>query len=149
MPPLAEIAGPELVLLWAGAVGGTVTTVGTAAVGLYFLFRKKQAAARKDDAEAQAAALDADNAPLRAIIDDLRVNEAKMREAYSLLQAGVVERLMRANDLHTESEKKRAAIEERLRHTEDQLGQTQKTLRAAERRIKELEDRSENDAPVT
>lgn len=114
--------------------------------------------ARKRDLEIQKAEIDHKVAEYERLIkslgndiEGLRKNEEKQREAYNLLQAGVIERLMRANDLHHECEKKQAALEERQKNTEREheqtkrdLEQTRRELKSAERKIRRLEDRGDN-----
>lgn len=120
------LADAEPILLWAGAIGGMITTVGGAGVALWFVFRSKtieverteeknHIATQRERTEAEQEGRAHDIESLRSIIEDLRGDVKEGRKNYTELQKSVTARLNETTTAHHECEKKHAVIEERLR----------------------------------
>lgn len=152
----AELSDTERLLGWVVAFE---TAVGIAA-GLWFGLRRRRRDDRREEsaadiedrkqrteieyqerqrrAEADYQERQHDVEGLLRVIGVLERNEAKVRAAYDVLQAGVTEKLIVADRAFHESERQRAALEERLRACE-------RRNRELDRRLKHMEDPRDDD----
>jgi uncharacterized protein YhaN len=134
------------VIEWGGAVGGLITVVGGAGVGLWYLFRSKRVelakesfAAQREETAAVTAAekVKRDEAfgALGNIIEDLRGQVERQSERYEKLQSSVIS--IRKADIRDmdevkaqlhECEKRHAVLESKYADMQTELDETRKRL---------------------
>lgn len=107
------------VLEWAGAIGGGITAVGLAILGLYTAFRKSKTAADKAERDAIAESKKIDSNAQQDVINDLRKDNEELRKQMTVIQSGVLVKIIEAHDEHHECERKYAALEAEHKHMKD------------------------------
>ncbi len=148
------LADTDSTLLWAGAIGGTLTTVGGAILGLWFVFRSKSMevertedrnniASQRERSAAEHEDRAHDIESLRSIIEDLRGDVKEQRKNYTELQRSFTTRMNESTTAHHECEKKYAVLEDRLQRTLKDLADNQAYTESLESRIRVLESTSD------
>ncbi len=143
----------HIILEWAGAIGGGLTLVGGAILGLYAILRKNKTSADLAESEAtrkhRKEEMAIDSQALMLVVEDLRTDNKGLRDQLLLLQSATLQKIIDARDEHHECERKHAELvakqaetDVKAREAHGRANEAEAKADALSKRVKELEERS-------
>lgn len=137
---------------WIGAIGGGITAIGMAFIGVMAAYRKFKTSANAADGDLTVKQrtdarilreedMKVDSKALYVIINDLRDQNTKLQDHIGTLQNSTLVKIIEAHEEHHECEKKYVALEAKNVNLAERLGIAEKAAETSNQKVRELETR--------